>query len=52
MPGEYYVAAISEASVADWQDPALLDALTRVARQVRVVEGERRTEHLTTAVIR
>jgi hypothetical protein len=52
VPGEYYVAAISEASVSDVQDPALLDALTRVARQVRVVEGERRTEHLTTAVVR
>lgn len=52
VPGEYYVAAVSEEGFADWQDPALLAALTRVARQVRVVDGERRTQDLTTAVIR
>lgn len=52
VPGEYYVAAVSEEGFADWQDPALLDALTRVARQVRVLDGERRTQDLTTAVIK
>jgi hypothetical protein len=52
VPGEYYVAAVDEAGFTDWQDPALLAALSRVARQVRVSEGERRTQDLTTAVIR
>jgi hypothetical protein len=52
VPGEYYVAAVSEEGFADWQDPALLEALTRVARRVRVLDGERRTQDLTTAVIR
>ena len=52
IPGEYYVVAVNEADFADAQDPALLEALTRVARQVRVAEGERRTQDLTTAVIR
>ena len=52
VPGEYYVAAVTEEGFSDWQDPTLLAALTRVARQVRVVEGEQRTQDLTTAVIR
>ena len=52
VPGEYYVAAVSEAAFADLQDPALLEALIRVARQVRVLDGERRTQDLTTAVVR
>jgi hypothetical protein len=52
VPGEYYVAAVNEEGFADWQDPGLLDALTRIARHVRVVDGERRTQDLTTAVIR
>ena len=50
--GEYYVFAVHEESFADWQDPALLEALTRVARQVRVLDGDRRTQDLTPAVIR
>jgi hypothetical protein len=52
VPGEYYVVAVNEADFADAHDPALLEALTRVARQVRVAEGEGRTQDLTTAVIR
>jgi hypothetical protein len=51
-PGEYHVIAVHEESFADWQDPALLDALSRVARQVRILDGERRTLDLTAAVIR
>ena len=51
-PGEYHVIAVHEESFADWQDPALLEALSRVARQVRVLDGERRTLDLTAAVIR
>jgi hypothetical protein len=52
VPGEYFVVAVTEEGFADWQDPALLQALTRVARQVRVTDGERRTQDLTTAVVR
>jgi protocatechuate 3,4-dioxygenase beta subunit len=52
VPGEYYVAAVAEEGFSDWQDPALLEGLTRVARQVRVIDGERRTQDLTTAVVR
>src|SRR4051812_15656991 len=52
LPGEYYLAATHDDEYADWQDPALLEALTRVARQVRIPEGERRTENLTSVVVR
>ena len=52
VPGEYYVAAVDEAGFTDWQDPALLTALSRFARQVHVGEGERRMQDLATAVIR
>lgn len=51
-PGEYYVVAVQEDLVGEWQDPALLQALTRVARQIRVVEGERRTQDFTAAQIK
>ena len=52
VPGEYYIAAVAEEGFSDWQDPALLQGLTRIARQVRVTDGERRTQDLTTAVVR
>ena len=52
VPGEYYLAAVDESGFADWQDPALLTALSRIARQIHVTEGERRIQDLATAVIR
>jgi hypothetical protein len=52
VPGEYYLAAVTEDAFPDVQDPALLQALTRIARQVRVIDGERRTEDVRTAVVR
>ncbi len=51
-PGEYNVIAVHEDTFADWQDPALLDAIARVAQQIRIVEGERKIQDLATAVIR
>lgn len=51
-PGEYYVVAVQEDLVDEWQDPALLQALTRLARQIHVVEGERKTQDFTAAQIR
>jgi uncharacterized protein (DUF2141 family) len=50
--GEYYVVAVQEDMVAEWQDPALLQALARLARTVRLVDGEQKTENLTAAVLR
>jgi hypothetical protein len=51
-PGEYYVVAVQEDLVGEWQDPALLQALTRVARQIRLVDGERKLQDFTSAQIR
>jgi len=50
--GEYHVIAVHEDAFADWQDPALLAALARAAQQVRILDGEQRTQDLTTTVIR
>jgi hypothetical protein len=50
--GEYYVVAVQEDLIGDWQDPALLQALARLARTVRLLDGEQKTENLTAAAIR
>jgi Carboxypeptidase regulatory-like domain len=50
--GEYYVVAVSEDSLDDWRDPALLKALTRLAQQVRLVDGEQKSQDLMTVTIR
>ena len=51
-PGDYYVVAVREDALSDWMDPALLQALTRVAQQVRVIEGERKAVNMSAAEIR
>ena len=51
-PGEYYVAALRDANVGDWQDPAFLDSLARSASQVRIDEGEKKTLDLRTVDVR
>lgn len=47
-PGDYYVIAVPDAQIADWQDPAFLDAASRAATRVNITEGERRTLDLRT----
>lgn len=51
-PGEYYVVAAREDNLGDWQDPSTLQALTRVAQQIRLADGERKSQDLTTVSIR
>jgi hypothetical protein len=51
-PGEYYVAAVQEDLVGEWQDPALLRGLARVAQTVRLVESERKNVNLRAATIK
>ena len=51
-PGDYYVVAVREDALSDWMDPALLQALTRVAQQVRVIEGERKAVNMSASEIR
>ena len=50
--GEYYLVAVQEDQVAEWQDPALLRALSGLAMTIRLVEGERKSQNLTSATIR
>jgi Carboxypeptidase regulatory-like domain len=50
--GEYYVAALQEDAVGEWQDPALLRALTRVAQTIQLVEGEQKTVNLRAATVK
>jgi uncharacterized protein (DUF2141 family) len=50
--GEYYVVAVQEDALGDWQDPAVLRSLSRVAQTIRLLEGEQKTQHLTSAVLR
>jgi len=42
--GDYYVASISENGVSQWQDPQVLADLVRSAAQVRLVDGDTRTQ--------
>ena len=51
-PGAYHVVALPDAQAADWMDPAFLAAVSRVARQITIGEGEQKTLHLRTQVIR
>lgn len=50
--GEYYVVAVQEDRVGEWQDPALLRALSRVAQRVQLGDGEQRTVALRSASLR
>jgi hypothetical protein len=50
-PGDYYVAAVREDSIAQWQDPQVLEALSRSAEQVRLSEGDPRTVDVRSVVV-
>lgn len=50
--GDYYVVAIPDDQAGDWRDPAVLDALARIATQVTVTEGEHRMIDLVVKEIR
>jgi hypothetical protein len=51
-PGEYFVAALPDRKSDVWQDPKLLDALTRSATRVTLGAGESRTVELRTVPIK
>jgi hypothetical protein len=50
--GDYFVVAVREDQVGEWQDPALLQALSRYAQTVRLADGEQKTQNLVSAIIR
>jgi hypothetical protein len=47
-PGDYYVAAIKEEALVQWQDPQILEDLSRSAPSVRLADGETRTQDVKT----
>jgi hypothetical protein len=51
-PGEYYILAVPDEQAADWQDPAFMDAASRAAVRVAIVEGERKLQDLRTREMR
>jgi hypothetical protein len=51
-PGEYFVAAISDAASASWKDPKVLDALARSGTRVALSSGQTQTIQLQTVAIR
>jgi hypothetical protein len=46
-PGDYTLVAIHEDTTPDWQDPRVLDGLTRTGRDVGLAEGDTRVQDLT-----
>jgi uncharacterized protein (DUF2141 family) len=50
--GEYYLVAVKEDQVGEWQDPALLRALSSLAQTIRLLDGEQKTLNLTAAILR
>jgi len=46
--GDYCVAAIKEEAYGQWQDPQVLEELARRATQVRLADGEEKTQDLKT----
>jgi uncharacterized protein (DUF2141 family) len=47
--GDYYVAAINEDGIGQWQDPQFLEGVSRSATQVRLLDGDTRTQDLKSA---
>jgi hypothetical protein len=50
--GDYFVAAVSDESLGDWQAPKVLQAIVGVATRITLGDGEKKTLQLTTKSIR
>ena len=50
--GDYFVAAISDRSTTNWQDPKVLEVLSRSASLLSLRDGDRRTVDVVTSVVR
>lgn len=51
-PGDYFIVAVQEEPPGDWRDPAVLEALARIATQVTIAEGEHKTIDLRVQAVR
>ena len=53
MPaGAYFVAAVPDAQAGDWQDPRVLQALSRNATRITLARGEKKTQDVVTRAAR
>lgn len=50
-PGDYLAVAVPDEATANWQDPAVIKSLARVATAVSVVEGRPQTVALRTTTV-
>jgi hypothetical protein len=42
-PGDYFIAVVSDAAAAEWQEAAKYEALARTATKIQIAEGEKKT---------
>lgn len=47
-PGDYFIAAIPEGAYDTWQDPKNLEAISRLATRVSLLDGNKLSQRLTT----
>jgi hypothetical protein len=52
VPGDYSIVAVKEVGSANWQDPAVLRALQRVATTIHINDGDRIVKDLSTVEIK
>ena len=50
--GDYYVTAVPGEKAARWQDAGFLQGLTGTASQIRIGDGEQRTQDLRTREVK
>jgi hypothetical protein len=48
-PGEYFIVAVSDAVAGNWQEPAFLQRLARIATRFTLTPGQNLTQTLSTA---
>jgi hypothetical protein len=51
-PGQYFVAAVDDASTENWQDVRVLELVSRVAQRLIVEDGDKKTVDLVSKVLR
>ena len=50
--GSYYIAAIPDEASSEWIEPKYLEQLARIATEIRMDDGEKRTQNLKTMEVR
>jgi protocatechuate 3,4-dioxygenase beta subunit len=51
-PGDYFIAALVDVSMDSWQTPKTMDAISRVATRITVLDGGKVTQDLRTVTVR